>query len=142
MSVIERALDRLRKQQGSADAVVREQARRRPPTERIARVRPIAPRDKVADESINASPRLFIEFDLNEFGRAGLYSGDNNLLADQYRMIKRSLLKSADQDRDITEARSNLLMVASAFPGEGKTFSSVNLSLSIAKEKDWEVLLR
>ena len=140
MSVIERALDRLRKQHGSADAVVHAQVRERP-VQPIARVRRLSRPDRVADESINAAPTSFIEFDLNEFGRAGLYSGDNAQLADQYRMIKRALLKSALQDRENPEARSNLLMVASAFPGEGKTFSSVNLSLSIAKEKDWEVLL-
>ncbi|MGD8808807.1 MAG: AAA family ATPase [Gammaproteobacteria bacterium] len=140
MSVIERALDRLRKQDGSADAVVRHQGRQR--TEQtIARLRQLELPAQVADDSINAAPTSFIEFDLSEFGRAGLYSGNNAQIADQYRMIKRSLLRSAVQDRDDPRAHSNLLMVASAFPGEGKTFSSVNLSLSIAKEKDWEVLL-
>jgi Mrp family chromosome partitioning ATPase len=32
-------------------------------------------------------------------------------------------------------------MVASAVSGEGKTFTSVNLCLSIAREKDWNVVL-
>ncbi len=140
MSVIERALDRLRKQQGAPESAVRNQVRKRP-AQPIARVRSLKSSTNIADESINVAPTSFIEFDLNEFGRAGLYSGKNAQLADQYRIIKRALLKSAAQDRDVPEARSNLLMVASALPGEGKTFSSVNLSLSIAKEKDWEVLL-
>ncbi|HMB71947.1 MAG TPA: AAA family ATPase [Gammaproteobacteria bacterium] len=140
MSVIERALDRLRKQQGLPNAAGRDHVRK-PAAQPIARVRSLKTPASIADESINAAPTSYIEFDLNEFGRAGLYSGNNAQLADEYRNIKRALLKSAMQDRDVPEARSNLLMVASALPGEGKTFSSVNLSLSIAKEKDWEVLL-
>jgi Mrp family chromosome partitioning ATPase len=32
-------------------------------------------------------------------------------------------------------------MVASALPGEGKTFTCVNLCLSIARERDWTVVL-
>jgi capsular exopolysaccharide synthesis family protein len=39
------------------------------------------------------------------------------------------------------EAIDRLIMVASALPGEGKTFTSVNLSMSLAQEKDWSVLL-
>jgi receptor protein-tyrosine kinase len=37
--------------------------------------------------------------------------------------------------------RGNLIMIASAFSGEGKTFTCINLCLSIAREKDWSVVL-
>jgi len=62
-------------------------------------------------------------------------------LAEQYRTIKRPLLRNADSRLDPPMARGNLIMVASALPGEGKTFTSVNLCLSIARERDWSVVL-
>ena len=62
-------------------------------------------------------------------------------LAEQYRAIKRPLLRNANPGLDPPLARGNLVMVASALPGEGKTFTSVNLCLSIARERDWTVVL-
>jgi len=62
-------------------------------------------------------------------------------LAEQYRTIKRPLLRNADPNLDPPLARANIVMVASAFSGEGKTFTCVNLCLSIARERDWTVVL-
>jgi protein-tyrosine kinase len=62
-------------------------------------------------------------------------------LAEQYRTIKRPLLRNADAELDPPLVRANLIMVASALSGEGKTFTCVNLCLSIARERDWSVVL-
>lgn len=62
-------------------------------------------------------------------------------LAEQYRAIKRPLLGNADPSQRSVLPLGNLLMVASALSGEGKTFTSVNLCLSIARERDWSVVL-
>jgi protein-tyrosine kinase len=62
-------------------------------------------------------------------------------LADQYRAIKRPLLRNAAPGRDPPLARANLLMIGSALSGEGKTFTCANLCLSIARERDWSVVL-
>jgi exopolysaccharide/PEP-CTERM locus tyrosine autokinase len=62
-------------------------------------------------------------------------------LAEQYRVIKRPLLRNADRGGAVVIDRGNLIMVASALSGEGKTFTCLNLSLSIAREKDWSVVL-
>jgi exopolysaccharide/PEP-CTERM locus tyrosine autokinase len=62
-------------------------------------------------------------------------------LAEQYRAIKRPLLRNADPNLDPPLARGNVVMIASALPGEGKTFTCVNLCLSIARERDWTVIL-
>ena len=56
-------------------------------------------------------------------------------LEDEYRTIKRPLIKNAALARDMIVPAGNLLMVASALSGEGKTFTCVNLSLSMAREK-------
>lgn len=66
-------------------------------------------------------------------------------LADQYRAIKRPLIKhaffDADPAADGTAGSARSIMVSSALPGDGKTFTAVNLALSMAMEKDHTVLL-
>ena len=63
-------------------------------------------------------------------------------MADQYRLIKRPILENVQKAADLGGADSmNLIMVASALPGDGKTFNCINLALSIASERDTSVLL-
>ena len=69
---------------------------------------------------------------------------DTNLgpeIQDDYRRIKRPLLSNAvGRDRSMVD-RGNLILVTSAIPGEGKTYTSVNLALSMSQEMDNTVLL-
>lgn len=62
-------------------------------------------------------------------------------LADQYRQIKRPIIASALGRGGPAVPAGHLVMVASALPGEGKTFTSINLALSMALEKDISVVL-
>jgi len=64
-----------------------------------------------------------------------------SVLAEEFRLVKRQLLITARKIADEGRARSRLILVCSAKPGEGKTFSSINLALSLAAERDVEVLL-
>jgi exopolysaccharide/PEP-CTERM locus tyrosine autokinase len=64
-----------------------------------------------------------------------------NILAEQYRSIKRPLLMNATGKGAAPIERGNLIMVASALPGEGKTFTSLNLAISMAMERDTTILL-
>jgi exopolysaccharide/PEP-CTERM locus tyrosine autokinase len=66
---------------------------------------------------------------------------DERRLAEQYRAIKRPILGNAEPSRRAMLPLGNLLMVASALSGEGKTFTCINLCLSIARERDWSVVL-
>jgi protein-tyrosine kinase len=61
-------------------------------------------------------------------------------IAAEYRQIKRPLMAAA-RGKNGSAPNSRLIMVASALPGEGKTFTSINLALSMALEKDTSVLL-
>jgi len=63
------------------------------------------------------------------------------MLADQYRHIKRPLVSAAIGRGTARTAGGQLIMMASAMPGEGKTFTSINLALSMAIEKAVSVLL-
>ncbi len=63
-------------------------------------------------------------------------------LLEEFRIVKRQLLLSADESREGQGAEyGERILVCSAHPGEGKTYSAINLALSIAAEKDHEVLL-
>jgi protein-tyrosine kinase len=64
-------------------------------------------------------------------------SGVTGLL-EEFRIVKRQLLRTAADERVLNGER---ILIASAHPGEGKTFCAVNLALSMAAEKDTEVLL-
>jgi exopolysaccharide/PEP-CTERM locus tyrosine autokinase len=62
-------------------------------------------------------------------------------LAGEYRQIKRALIANA-LGRGVPKLpQGHRIMVASAMPGDGKTFTSINLALSIANEKDLSVVL-
>lgn len=62
-------------------------------------------------------------------------------IAAQYQHVKRPLLTAALNRAADAPANANVIMLTSALPGEGKTFTSINLALSMALEKDLEVLL-
>ena len=59
-------------------------------------------------------------------------------LAEELRLVKRQLLFTA---RDVTGPAGRMILVCSASPNEGKTFTAVNLAISLAAEKNVEVLL-
>ena len=65
----------------------------------------------------------------------------DQVFQDQYRRIKRPLLSNAFGKTASLVENGNLILVTSSIPGEGKTYTSVNLALSIAQEKDNTVLL-
>ena len=82
-----------------------------------------------------------VEIDLERLQQAG-YLGPHqsrSQLSEEFRHIKRPLLRNAHAPN--AGPRAALIMVTSALPGEGKTFTSVNLALSIAMEIDSSVLL-
>jgi protein-tyrosine kinase len=61
--------------------------------------------------------------------------------AEEFRMIKRPLLQRAFSDQRATGEQPNLIAVTSSVAGEGKTFTSLNLAISIAMELDRTILL-
>ena len=105
------------------------------------------PLGRVADTAVPRLDHAYggkpIEIDMAELHRLRLLAPDSHerRLADEYRQIKRPLLINASRVREPVLERGNLLMVGSAMSGEGKTFTCLNLCLSIAREKDWDVVL-
>jgi exopolysaccharide/PEP-CTERM locus tyrosine autokinase len=60
---------------------------------------------------------------------------------DQYRNIKRPLIAHAFGKRATRIPDGHLVLITSALSGEGKSFTCINLALSLARERDYEVLL-
>ena len=63
-------------------------------------------------------------------------------ISEEYRIVKRELIRNfgGAGNRPILP-RGHRVLIGSANPGEGKTFSAVNLALSLAVEADHDVLL-
>jgi exopolysaccharide/PEP-CTERM locus tyrosine autokinase len=57
-------------------------------------------------------------------------------MSEEFRLLKRDLLTQLRGN-----PRGNRILVCSAHSGEGKTFCAINLALSLAAEKDREILL-
>ena len=61
--------------------------------------------------------------------------------SDEYRRIKRPLLANAFGKSASLVKRGNLILVTSSIPNEGKSFTALNLALSMTNEKDYTVML-
>jgi Mrp family chromosome partitioning ATPase len=64
-------------------------------------------------------------------------------LLEEFRIIKRQILTHVAELRaqDAVSGKAQRVLICSPLPGEGKTYCAVNLALSIAAEKESEVLL-
>lgn len=84
-----------------------------------------------------------VELDLERLGGMGLVvpSAPRTQIAEEFRVIKRPILANAHGKGAAPVDNGNLIMVTSSVPGEGKSFNSINLAMSIAMELDNRVLL-
>lgn len=134
MSIIENALEKLRRAApASADppAPVHRVPRAAAAAQvAVAAVVPEAPPERLAS-SIRVDPAAL---------RAAGYLPQESLerrFTEHYRRIKRPLVARALAGG----ADARLILVSSPLPGDGKTFTTINLALSMAREHDVSVLL-
>jgi protein-tyrosine kinase len=90
-----------------------------------------------------APPERVVNINQTALRTAGLLAPQHQerQLAHQYRKIKRSLVSNAMGRGTQRLPNGHVIMVTSALPGEGKTFTSINLAFSMALEKDIRTLL-
>ncbi|TXG79728.1 MAG: chromosome partitioning ATPase [Thermomicrobiales bacterium] len=84
-----------------------------------------------------------VEIDVERLGRLGMVTplDPKSRVAEEFRVIKRPILRNVGVKGAAPVADANLVMVTSALAGEGKSTTSVNLAMSIAMELDHTVLL-
>jgi len=94
------------------------------------------------NSDLPASPKKII-LNGERLTERGFIYGVNSThhIQEEFRHIKRKLLNNAFGPAAKTLNHSNLIMVSSTNPNEGKTYVSINLALSIALEQDKTVLL-
>lgn len=96
---------------------------------------------QVRQETPVAGPSLRIHLEALRARGFVMPSGEPSPMAQEFRVIKRPLLANA-LGRGATEVRhGRRIMITSAFPGEGKSFTAINLAMSIAAERDTRVML-
>jgi len=128
MSVIEKAVAILRKKN---------------PGEYMKDQKPDVDVNRKSESTQSIYNNLVCQLDFDALRESGYITteNENTQFAEEYRLIKRPLLANAFGKGAAPVEMGNLIMITSSIPGEGKTFTSINLALSIALERDTTVLL-
>lgn len=84
----------------------------------------------------------YVELDLDRLAASGFLTpkAPSSLIAEEFRVIKRPLIGNM-KNPPAPIPNANLIMVTSSLPEEGKSFTAVNLAISLALELDRTVLL-
>ena len=147
-SLIEQAAKRLEQLRGAGVAVPQPapMARSSVPAqaEPVAAASPVhatAASTPHSDEPAASSRRVEINLAMLESAGIVTPNAPRSHIADEFRVIKRPLISNAVGRGAQSLAHGNLIMVTSAMPGEGKSFTALNLAMSIAAELDHTVML-
>jgi protein-tyrosine kinase len=150
MSTIEKALDKLVAASNTTptvepsieNTIATEETSSSPANSTTPLSEPIL-KDSSLRENADYAVRNYVEIDLQNLSNRNFVSiaTERRLIYEEYRVIKRKLINNAFGGLSSTLKHPNLILVSSSRPGEGKTFTSVNLALSIALEQDKTVLL-
>jgi len=138
MSKIQKALQKIK---ASGNRAGKKRSGNRHEEERVTPI--VLTGQSMMGEFLEHKDGKIVDIDQEALRDAGLIAPEchERMIADQFREIKRPLIASAYGKRVTQVEDGNLIMISSAMPGEGKTFTSVNLALSIAQEQDLTVLL-
>ncbi len=87
--------------------------------------------------------KAIVQLDFEKLRAQGRVPADDlaRQVDDEVRRIKWPLLNAISGQEGIAPARNNVVLVTSALPGEGKTFTSLNLALSIVRDREMRVVL-
>lgn len=132
MSTIEKAVEKMRRLRAAQQGKQKQTA--------LQSDHPTLGRPKLAKHDVT---HKICRLDNNFLSQHGYLTTDlsDNQLAEEYRAIKRPLLRHITGKGAEMPEHVNLIMVVSALPGEGKTYTAMNLAISMAMEKNTKVLL-
>jgi exopolysaccharide/PEP-CTERM locus tyrosine autokinase len=140
MSIIERALEKL--QQGTSKTSA--DSTRASRQARLPLRRDPAPDTGRHGGRAHEAPAETIQITADHLRAGGALPAEQHqsALTDQFRRIKWPILEAVmARDSGADTRPRNRIVVTSSVAGEGKTFTSFNLAHSIAREKDFSVLL-
>jgi exopolysaccharide/PEP-CTERM locus tyrosine autokinase len=151
MSIIERALNKAKKNEETkpessidpSSKLIIETAGQIQDTVSEAKVSE-SPKKTVYVANENLDPKIIENLDWEKLASLGFLtpaSESNKQTQEEYRNLKRPLINNSFGTDNVGINRPNLILVTSSVPGEGKTFTAINLAISIANERDKKVLL-
>jgi exopolysaccharide/PEP-CTERM locus tyrosine autokinase len=129
VTIVERAIERLRRQGGHPTA---------PATVAVGTMV-----HESAPDLAQASSARRILIDRDALRQAGYLpeTAVDRRFASYFRQIKRPLITKVQSAADAAGPNPRVIVMTSALPGDGKTFTSINLALSLAHERDVSVVL-
>ena len=138
MGLIQRAAERLRQQQQQLDAVLEPPPAAPAVNAETVTLRPPPPLSPAAAEGQRISRE--VKIDRQRLAKSGITFTvtERSRVAEEFRIIIRQILANAQSQTNTLAPR--LIMITSARPREGKTFTTINLALAIASQKDFRVL--
>lgn len=146
-SMIERAVEQQQQQKQQQKQLQQKQQATKPSHSNPAPAQPAAEAvAATATPTLNTPvqpPARAVKIDINALRERGLITpdGTNVEVTAEFRVIKRPLLENAFSRRAPNHAHANTVMISSAIPGEGKSFTALNLAMSLAMEPDHHVIL-
>jgi len=140
MSSIEKAIERLNKDKTTPPVELESGGAQTPRTEPADTVAADEPTQAGAKPDAKVQPR---SLDLSTLpdSRYLIPGCNNRTLSEEYRSIKRPVIMNALGKGAAPVERGNLIAVTSSLPGEGKTYTALNLALSMAAELNSTILL-
>lgn len=139
-SLVERAADKLAKSEPTKVEAKPEAAAA---ASEPAAAKAVGPHKRPSGFGAEGRSSRYVEIDLESLKDRHFVGPDSEptTMAEEFRIVKRSLLLDAFAKGDHAIRNGNLILVSSTQPGEGKTFCAINLAMSIASERDVTVLL-
>ncbi len=131
MSIIEKALDKFDENiRHNKDSVSKSRSQKKA----------ISKKSPAGNKTKQKTSKL-INIELEKLTEQGYLTpqAKNKTMFEQYRRIKMPILKKAINENQ--DANKNIIMVTSSLEGEGKSFTSINLAMSIAYEYNYTILL-
>ena len=96
----------------------------------------------VASDPAQPHSKQFVSLNRADLAASGYIVQDaKSETVEEYRLIKRRLLKGVEANKKLGVDIPNMVLVTSALQGDGKTFTALNLALSLSMEMDRTALL-
>jgi protein-tyrosine kinase len=140
-NIAQRSLEQrdAREPQPSAEQLVNIASTAARPTTPVMASRITSPKLHLPVADVALTPQTIDALALERGGMVD-WSRTRSRISEEFRLVQRQILRAAFGP-GAEPGFSNLLMVTSARPGEGKSFTSINLAGSVARQGDHHVLL-
>jgi len=142
MSIIEKALNKSKSEENELNSVLKSDSMKPVANSILMDIDENTSKLKITP-TVNDDKNFIVDVDWKRLSDLGFATpgSSNTETIEEYRNIKRPLVNNAFGSASEGITRANLILITSSLPGEGKTFTAINLALSIANERDKKVLL-